>query len=133
MTAGKAEGENKFTDVADGAYYENAVAWAVKNGIVMGVSDTEFAPDENITREQMASILFRYAKHKELDTSAGENTNILSYTDFGDISEYAVTAMQYTAGTGLIAGKSQSTLNPLDLATRAEAATVFTRFADMIK
>lgn len=133
IDGGKAEGENKFTDVADGAYYENAVAWAVKNGIVMGVSDTEFAPDENITREQMAAILFRYAKYKELDTSAGENTNILSYTDFDDISEYAVTAMQYTAGTGLIAGKSQSTLNPLDLATRAEAATVFTRFADMIK
>ncbi|UKI36654.1 MAG: S-layer homology domain-containing protein [Clostridiales bacterium] len=58
----KTEGENKFADVADGAYYKNAVAWAVKNGIVMGVSDTEFAPDENITREQMASILFRYAK-----------------------------------------------------------------------
>ena len=114
-------------------YYANAVNWAQQNGIVNGVTETEFAPDENITREQMAAILFRYAKYKELDTSAGENTNILSYTDFDDISEYAVTAMQYTAGTGLIAGKSQSTLNPLDLATRAEAATVFTRFADMIK
>ena len=127
----KQEGENKFDDVAKGAYYENAVAWAVKNGIVMGVSDTEFAPDENITREQMAAILFRYAKYRGLDTSAGENTNILSYTDFNDISEYAVSAMQYTAGCGLIVGKSETTLNPLDPATRAEAAAVFTRFSDM--
>lgn len=129
----KNEGENVFADVPEGAYYRNAVAWASANGIVMGMSDTEFAPDVNITREQMAAILYRYAKYKNLDTSAGDNTNILSYDDFGDISEYAVTAMQYTAGTGLITGKSDSTLNPLDNTTRAEAAAVFVRFADIMK
>ena len=129
----KNEGENVFADVPEDAYYRNAVAWASANGIVMGMSDTEFAPDVNITREQMAAILYRYAKYKNLDTSAGDNTNILSYDDFGDISEYAVTAMQYTAGTGLITGKSDSTLNPLDNTTRAEAAAVFVRFADIMK
>ncbi len=126
-------GENHFTDVAEDAYYRNAVAWASANGIVNGISDTEFAPEENITREQMAAILYRYAQYKKLDVTVGDSTNILSYKDFDEISEYAISAMQYTAGSGLIVGKTDSTLNPQDTATRAEAATVFVRFADMLK
>lgn len=126
------EGENVFEDVPENEYYKNAVAWANANGIVLGTEVNTFSPDENITREQMAAIFYRYAKYKEMDLTATESTNILSYTDYDLISEYAISAMQYTVGVGLIKGKTESTLNPLDNATRAEAATVFVRFADML-
>lgn len=78
-------------------------------------------------------MLYRYAKYRGLDVSVGEDTNILSYEDYSEISDYAVSAMQYAAGSGLMVGKTQSTLNPKDTATRAEAATVFVRFSDMLK
>ena len=129
----KIEGSCEFNDVPKDAYYRNAVAWASANGIVNGMSETEFAPDENITREQMAAILYRYAQYKGIDTSIGDDANILSYDDYSSISEYAIPAMQYTAGSGLITGKTQSTLNPKDNTTRAEAAAVFVRFVDLLK
>ena len=74
------------------------------------------------------TILFRYTKYKGYDVSVGENTNILSYTDAKDISEYAVPAMQYAVGSGLMKGKTESTINPLDNATRAEIAAILQRF-----
>lgn len=120
-----------FDDVKSGSYYEDAVFWAKMKGIVGGVSEKIFAPDSNITREELASIIYRYAKYKGYDTSVGENTNILSYDDFSDISEYAIPALQYTAGNGIMAGKTASTLNPKDNATRAEAAAILHRFAKL--
>ncbi|MBQ7901028.1 MAG: 5'-nucleotidase C-terminal domain-containing protein, partial [Clostridia bacterium] len=75
-----------FSDVDTGAYYANAVSWANQNGIVNGVSDNEFAPNYNITREQIAAIVHRYAQYKGYDVSVGENTNILSYSDYEEIS-----------------------------------------------
>ncbi len=134
----RAEGEPvapklNFTDVAGGQYYCDAIAWANANGIVKGVSETEFAPDDNITREQMAAILFRYAKYKNADVSVGENTNILSYTDAFDITEYAITAMQWSCGEGIISGKGNGILDPLGNATRAEATAALIRFLYTIK
>ena len=132
----RAEGEpevNKsipFVDVATDSYYANAVIWAKQNGIVKGISETEFAPDANIIREQIAAIMFRYAKKKGYDVSVGENTNILSYTDAEAISEYALEAMQYAVGSGLIKGKTETTLNPKDTATRAEIAAILQRFIE---
>ena len=117
-----------FADVDMGAYYANAVSWAKQNGIVNGVTETEFAPNDNITREQIAAIMHRYAQYKGYDVSVGENTNILSYDDFDSISEYAIPSMQWAVGSGLIKGKSESTLNPLDNATRAEIAAILHRF-----
>ncbi len=122
-----------FADIDMGAYYANAVIWAQQNGIVKGVSETEFAPDDNITREQIAAIMHRYAQYKGYDVSVGENTNILSYSDFDSISEYAIASMQWTVGSGLIKGKSESTLNPLDNATRAEIAAILHRFIEANK
>ena len=104
-----------FADVKADSYYANAVIWAEQNGIVTGTSETTFAPNDNITREQLAAIMLRFA-------------DILSFDDFADISEYAIPAMQYAAGAGLINGKSKSTLNPKDGATRAEAAAILQRF-----
>ena len=100
-----------FTDVDADMYYADAIAWAAEKGIVSGYGDT-FGPDDNITREQLASILWRYAKYKGYDVSVGENTNILSYEDAFDISEYAIPAMQWACGAGIIRGNDDGTLNP---------------------
>ncbi len=135
----RAEGEPEvnnsipFEDVTADSYYAKAVIWAQQNGIISGVSENEFAPDENITREQIAAIMYRYAQYKGYDVSVGENTNILSYDDFDSVSEYAISAMQYAVGSGLIKGKSESTLNPQDNATRAEIATILQRFIETNK
>ncbi|MEE1012825.1 MAG: S-layer homology domain-containing protein [Clostridia bacterium] len=126
-------GKTTFEDVDDNAYYAKAVVWGQQNGIIKGYSETEFAPDQNITREQIAAIMHRYAQHKGYDVSVGENTNILSYSDFNSISEYAIASMQYAVGSGLMKGKASSTLNPLDNATRAEIAAVLHRFIEANK
>ena len=110
-----------------------SAVWAQQNGIVKGVSETEFAPNDNITREQIAAIMFRYAKYKGYDVSVGESTNILSYTDAESISEYAISAMQYVVGSGLMKGKTETTINPQDNATRAEIAAILQRFLEANK
>lgn len=116
-----------FTDVTTGAYYENAVAWAAANGIVTGYSDSEFAPNNAITREQMAAILYRYAQYKGIDTTEAEQTNILSYTDAANVSSYAKTPMQWAVGSGLIGGMTADTLAPQGQAVRAQVAAIMTR------
>ncbi len=122
-----------FEDVEAESWYTEAVRWAASEGIVNGYSETEFAPNDNITREQIAAIMHRYAQHKGYDVSVGENTNILSYDDFADISEYAIASMQYTCGSGILRGKTTSTLNPKDNATRAECAAILHRFIEANK
>ena len=124
---------SKFTDVDAGSYFEKAVAWGFENNIVNGVSDTEFAPHNRITREQMAAMMYRYAKYKGIDTSVGENTNILSYEDFDTISEYAISAIQWVCGAGIMNGETESTFNPKNISTRAQAATVFMRVIEASK
>lgn len=121
-----------FTDVPAGAYYEQAIAWAAENGIVNGINETSFQPDASITREQFATILYCYAKdYKGYDVSIGEDTNILSYVDAFDISEYAIPAMQWACGSGLING-SGDTLMPTGHAIRAQAAAILHRFSDQL-
>lgn len=126
-------GESKFLDVVKGSYYEKAVMWAEANGIVNGMSATEFAPDNQITREQIVAIMFRFANYQGIDTSVGENTNILSYDDVEEVSEYAIPAMQWAVGSGVMKGKTESTLNPKVTATRAEVATILQRFIELNK
>lgn len=116
-----------FADVRAYMYCTNAINWARRNGIVNGISETEFAPDDAVTREQTAAILYRYAQYKGYDVSVGEDTNILSYTDFDEISEYAISAVQYAVGSGLMKGKTETSLNPRDFATRAELAAILSR------
>lgn len=95
--------------------------------------ENDFAPDSNITREQIAVIMHRYAKYKGYDVSVGESTNIHSYTDFDEISEYAISAMQWAVGSGLMKGKTETTINPKDFATRAEIAAILQRFIESNK
>lgn len=121
-----------FTDVKSGSYYEKAIIWAAENGIVSGYGNGTFGPDDNITREQMAAILYRYAKYRNVDVSVGEATNILSYDDAFSISEYAIPALQWACGTGLINGTSASTLSPQGIANRAQIAAILHRFCKNI-
>ena len=120
-----------FTDVKAGAYYERAIVWAAENGIVKGYGNGCFGPDDQITREQMAAILYRYAKYRGLDVSVGENTNILSYDDALDISEYAVPAMQWACGAQIIHG-ADGRLTPGAKATRAQVAAILHRFCENV-
>ena len=120
-----------FSDVAGGAYYTEAVRWAVSEGIAGGYGGGVFGPNDPITREQLAVMLHRYAQHEGYDVSIGEDTNILSYTDAFDVSEYAVAALQWACGAGIIHGTGDgSTLTPQGEATRAQAATVLMRFCE---
>ena len=119
-----------FDDVKEGQWYAEAVRWAAGEGIVNGVSETEFAPNAAVTREQLAAILHRYAQHKGYDVSIGESTNILSYSDFASISEYAISAMQWACGEGIITGVTESTLEPQGTATRAQSAAILMRFIE---
>ena len=119
-----------FSDIDMGAYYANAVSWAKQNGIVNGVSENEFAPDESITREQIAAIMMRYAVYKGLDTVTLEEN--LHFADADEISEYAVSSMNWAFGAELINGKSESLLAPKDKATRAEVAAILHRYLNMV-
>ena len=119
-----------FIDVADDAWYADAVMWAVTENLIFGESNKTFLPDDTITREQLAAVLHRYAQYKEYDTTIGENTNILSYDDAFDISEYAIASVQYAVGSGLMKGKAENTLNPKDDVTRAETAQILYRFIE---
>ena len=118
---------NPFTDVADDAWYYNAVVWAKSIGLVNGITETEFAPEDELTREQLVTIFYRYAEFLGYDLSIGEDTNILSYEDFADIAEYAIPAMQWACGAGLIDGADGNIL-PQDSATRALVAMVLYGF-----
>ena len=117
-----------FADVDADSWYAKAVVWAEANGIVNGVSDTEFAPNANITREQIATIMYRYAQYNGDDVTAV--ADIEAYADAANVSDYAVDAMKYAVGSGLINGKTETTLNPQDNATRAEIATILKRFIE---
>lgn len=118
-----------FTDVDGGAWYAEAVRWASSEGIVEGVSDTEFAPNEAVTREQFAAILYRYAQYDGMDAVTLEE-NLGGFTDADSISEYAVPALNWAVGEGIITGTTATTLEPQGTATRAQAAAMLMRFAE---
>lgn len=124
-------GSSGFDDVASGAWYADAVTWAAENGIVNGVSDTEFAPNVNITREQLAAILYRYAEYNDYDVSGRDDLS--EFTDRSSISGYALDAMRWAVDEGLITGITDTTIEPQGTATRAQAATMFMRFMSTVR
>ena len=123
---------SQFGDVDEGVWYSDAVQWAAANGIVSGYGNGMFGPNDNITREQLATILYRYCLLMGIDVSVGEDTNILSYNDAFEISEYAISAFQWACGAGIINGKPGGYLDPKGTATRAEVATVMMRFMGLV-
>ena len=120
-----------FTDVASGAYYANAVAWANANGIVSGYGSGKFGPNDKVTREQLAAILYRYAQYKKYDVSGANSLD--GYTDVQSVSSYAVPALQWANAAGVVNGKSGSKLDPKGNATRAEVAAMLMRFCENVK
>ena len=122
--------QTAFGDVDGASWYGEAVRWAAANGIVTGVTDTTFAPDNAITREQMAAILYRYAQFKGYDVSA--SADLGAYADAAQVSAYATAAMQWANASGLITGVTDTTLEPKGSATRAQVATILMRLCEDI-
>lgn len=130
-TEGEPYAENSsFVDVASDSYYANAVAWAEENKIVSGVSDTEFAPDMSITREQMAAIVYRYAEYKNCDITVNETAN---YVDSDSISDYARNAVDWLSEQEIMSGNTDGTFAPQANSTRAQTAAVFMRINEKFK
>lgn len=122
--------ENEFADVKDSEWYCKAVLWAKENGIVDGITDSEFAPNGEVTREQMALIFYRYCEYKGYDMSA--MAELGEFNDADTISDWAVNAVKWAKGIGLINGTSDTEISPKDSATRAQVATIFMRFCENI-
>jgi len=123
---GKPDGTGTFSDVASGDYYAKAVAWAADNGIVSGYGNGRFGPGDAITREQLAAILYRYAQNcgRNMERSG----DLSAFADEDKVSAYAVQAMQWAVGEGLISGVGSGMLDPAGTATRAQAAAILSRF-----
>ena len=119
-----------FTDVSRDAWYAAAVDWAAANGIVNGTSATTFAPNDPITREQMAAILYRYAAFKGYDTT--KLADLATYRDAASVSAYAKDAMVWANAAGLISGVTPDTLAPTGSATRAQVATILMRLCETV-
>lgn len=115
-----------FSDIQSDAWYVGSVAWASRNGVVNGYDDGRFGPNDAITREQLAAILYRFASLRGLDVSASASLD--AFADAGSVSSYAGTAMRWAVGSGLISGKGDNILDPLGSATRAETAAILMRF-----
>ena len=114
-----------FYDVRPGDWFYDADTWASKNGIVLGVTEDTYRPNDPVTREQLAAILFRYADYKGYDTSA--SADLTGYADYAEVSAYAVPALRWACGCGIIDG-SAGKLDPRSGATRAQLATMLMRF-----
>lgn len=122
-----------YEDVEAESWYTEAVRWASATGVVRGYSSKEFAPYDGITREQLASIMWRYAKNENIDVTVGENTNILSYEDVFTAGDYAIPAMQWSCGSGVLTGYSNGTLAPLEVADRIQLASALYRYSQITK
>lgn len=121
------DGTSAFTDVAGDEWYADAVAWAAAQGIVEGYGDGTFGPHEPVNRQALATILYRFAAEQE-GIALGE-ADLEGFDDAGDIAPWALTAMRWAVAQGLITGRTDTLLAPEGHCTRAEAATIFMRFA----
>ena len=119
----------EYSDVASDAWYYDAVQWATAEGIVDGYGNGIYGSEDDITREQMAAMLYRYAQYKSYDITRG-GMAIREYADYDQISGYALEAMDWAVNAGLINGTSETTLDPKGTATRAQAAAMLQRFCE---
>ncbi len=117
-----------FTDVADNAWYADAVNWAKENNIVSGYSDTLFGPEDTLTREQFAAILYRYAAYKGYDTTTSDNATLDNFTDASSISSGFDNVLLWANDKGYIGGMTETTLAPQGSTTRAQASAILLRF-----
>ena len=122
-----------FKDVPEGTWYTDAVKWAAANGIVNGYSEDAFGPADNVTREQIVTILYRYAQFRGVDVSEGEKAYLNDYTDARDVAEWAVNAFRWAVDAGVIQGMTDTTLSPKTDAMRAQVATMLMRFNQQLQ
>jgi len=122
---------NVFSDVSKDSWYAESVKWAVESGIVNGVSHEEFAPDNDITREQLATIIYRYAKSNGYDMHENSKSDVYSYKDSDEISDYASDAVSYVMKAGIMNGRGEKMFAPKAKITRAEVAAVIMRFSEV--
>lgn len=120
--------DNSFEDVKPSDYYGNAIYWAKQNNIVTGYNSTTFAPNDNITREQMAAILYRYASYKGY--SVDKISDLSQFSDVSKINDYALKPIKWAVASNLISGMGDSTISPLGNASRAQIATILMRFIE---
>jgi uncharacterized repeat protein (TIGR02543 family) len=122
--------ESIFPDVASGRWYSDAIVWATAEGIVKGYSNGNFGPNDPVTREQFAAIMYRYAATKSYDVS--KSASLSEYVDQKTVSNWALDSMRWANATGLIVGTPASTLVPTRNANRAQAATILMRFCENV-
>lgn len=121
-----------FSDLEAGMYYVPYVKWANENGIVLGRSDTIFDPEASITREEMAAIMYRYCAYIGMDMTPKNTMFMERYTDRNEISDWAVTYVEWAVGCGLMRGMTDHTIDPLEHASRAQVAQVIMNFCDKV-
>ena len=119
-----------FEDVPEGTWYTEGVTWAAEMGIVEGYGDGKFGPTDDVTREQMAAILYRYSVWKGYDVSKA--SDLAAYEDKDEVHDWAMTAMRWANAEGLIIGRTETTLVPRGNATRAEVATILMRYLESV-
>ena len=120
-------GESTYSDVKTGDWYYNAVVWATEAGVVNGMGDGTFAPNDNITRQEMATMLYRYWKLRGGRYTAKDDV-LAGYQDRGEVADWALEAMSWTVQSGIIVGMTPTTLNPAGGATRAQVALVLVNY-----
>ena len=126
----KVENAATFRDVAAGQWYSDAVAWASESGLVKGYNENTFGTDDSITRQDMVTILYRYLQYKGMTPDGAKE--IADFTDAGEVSAYALDAVQWSYRTGLVKGTSERTLSPRAKTTRAQVATIILRYIENI-
>ena len=129
----RAETDIAFGDVAVGEWYADGILWAASVGIVSGVGDNNFAPDSEITREQMAVILYNFDKYKNKTESKTEMEKTTEFNDFDEVSDYAQNAILWANAEGFISGEGEGNLNPKGSATRAQIASLLMRYCEAVK
>ena len=127
------DGDASFPDVAETAWCADEISWAADLGIITGYANGNFGPNDPVTRQQLVTILYRYAVAMGYDVSVGEDTNILSYTDAFSLSEYAIPAMQWACGEGIVGGYADGSLKPANQATRAQMVKILMTAMDVFE
>ncbi len=131
LAGGTGEGRSSFTDVPPASYCAQAVAWAADEGIVEGYPDGTFHPDRPVSRQQLAAILWRYARLAGADS--GRRTSLRGYRDAGDVSAYAQEPLRWALAEGILQGTADGRLNPGGSATRAQTAVILSRFRALLE
>ena len=120
-----------FKDVAENGPYTEAIRWAVSENVISGYDSGHFGAEDIVTRQQMLTALWRYAQKHNIDVSVGETTNILSYEDAFDISEYAIPAVQWACGAGVVSGTGSGYLRPGTELPREQLAVILYRYCQL--